>query len=387
MQPIYLDNNASTLPDPAVLETIAKTARECYANPGSQHTLGRKARQVLEDSRETIAEIIGADAKEIVFTSGGTESNTLALRGFTRPPTAKKNIIILFPGDHPSVLETTKAMERSGWQRQFLEIDANGLIDQAAFEDLPWNQIQLVSVIWGHNETGVLQELAPLAEITRQYMVPLHVDAVQAVGRVPVNFHTSGANSLSLAAHKFHGLRGIGALAVRTGSRLLPQMLGGHQEANRRAGTEPVALIAGMAQALLLWSQEQDTRTQYVAGLRDRLEQCLLATCSPAIVHAAATPRLPNTTSMAFPGVDGEALLVGLDLAGVACSLGSTCASGSAEPAPILLAMGCLPEIANSTIRFSVSKDNTTADIEEAAERIRQVLHRLRAAKAQISGK
>lgn len=387
MQPIYLDNNATTRPDPAVLETITKVARDCYANPGSRHALGRKARQVLEDSRETIAEILHADAKEIVFTSGGTESNTLALRGFARPPTAENNLLALFPGDHPSVLETTKAMERSGWRREFLQVDANGLIDRAAFENLPWQQIQLVSVIWAHNETGVLQEIPPLAEICRQHQVPLHIDGVQAVGRISVDFAASGANSLSLAAHKFHGLRGVGALVVRTGSRLLPQMLGGHQEANRRAGTEPVALIAGMAQALSLWSQEWESRTRYITELRDLLEQRLLATCSPARVHAAEAPRLPNTASMAFPGVNGEAFLVGLDLAGVTCSLGSTCASGSAEPAPLLLAMGCPPEITNATIRFSVSRDNTADEIEDAANRIRQVLNRLREVKSQISVK
>jgi cysteine desulfurase len=225
----------------------------------------------------------------------------------------------------------------------------------------------------------VIQDLQPLAKKCRKHGVWFHVDAVQAVGKIPVSFRELGATSLALGAHKFHGPRGVGALLLRKGAKLAPVIFGGHQEAGRRPGTEPVALAVGMAKALEIWNADRDRRTRYLSELRDRLEESLLKRCPPAVVNGSRAHRLPNTLNIAFPGIDGEALLVALDLEGIACSLGSTCASGSAEPAPVLVAMGRGPEVYKSSVRLSVGIENTPEEIEDAAERIAGVVGRLRA--------
>lgn len=236
----------------------------------------------------------------------------------------------------------------------------------------------MVSVILAHNETGVIQDLEVLANECRQHGVPLHVDAVQAVGKIPIHFQKLGATTLSLGAHKFQGPRGVGALLVRQGVRLTPQLFGGHQEQERRPGTEPVALIAGMARALELWARSRETRIAHLSQLRDHLEKGLQWHCQPVVINGAGAPRLPNTLNVSFPGCDGEALLVALDLAGICCSLGSTCASGAAEPAPSLVAMGCSPEVYKSAVRLSVGPENTLAEIDEALRRIAGVVARFR---------
>lgn len=371
MTPIYLDNNATTLPVPEVIETVAQVQREAYGNPGSRHSFGRQARRILESSRESIAAILGADASEVVFTSGGTEASNLALRGLAR---GTSGTILLAPGEHPATKETCLALAARGWSLRELPVDSGGLLTPAGIRDAPWGEIRLASALLAHNETGVLQDLALLREQCRQQRVPWHVDAVQAVGKIPVDFRELGATTLSCAAHKFHGPRGIGALLVREGSRLEPLHFGGHQEAGRRAGTELTALAAGMAKALELWHEDRRSRTEHVRELRDRLQTGLTARCSSTVVIGADSPRLPNTLNIAFPGIDGEALLVALDLAGVACSLGGTCASGALETAPILMAMGFPEEIRRSAVRFSLSAFNTRSEIDEAVDRVATVV-------------
>jgi cysteine desulfurase len=372
---INLDANATTPPLPEVIETVVRCLRDVPGNPGSRHLLGRKARQVLETSRESLAEILGAEPDEIVFTSGGTEANNLAMTGLAR---GTGRTILLSPGEHPSTLETCRHLANRGWSLHMLPVDADGLIGESAVANIDWSSVGLAAVILAHNETGVIQDIGPLARFCRERSIPLHLDGVQAVGKIGIDFHQLGATSLSLGAHKFHGPRGIGALLVRRHVKLAPLLFGGHQEHARRPGTEPVALIAGMAKALELWRRDQQQRTRHLTMLRDRLQSLLLESSAPVVVHAANAPRLPNTLNIAFPGVDGEALLVGLDLEGVCCSLGTTCASGSMEPAPMLLAMGLPPEIAKTSVRFSVSALNTITEIDEAAKRIAAIVSRLR---------
>ncbi len=371
---IDLDANATTRPLPEVIETVARCLQDCPGNPGSRHGLGRKARQVLESSRETIAAILGAQPEEVLFTSGGTEANNLAIHGLARGPA---RTILLSPGEHPSNLEACRALAQRGWSLTMLPVDASGRLMSLDSPTVSWPDIGLATVILAHNETGVIQDVSPLAKLCREHAVPLHLDGVQAIGKIPVNFHELGATSLSLGAHKFHGPRGIGALLIRRGTRLTPLLHGGHQEQQRRPGTEPVALIAGMAKALELWQRDEPQRTRHLAALRDRLQTRLTELAAPVIIHARDVPRLPNTLNIAFPGLDGEALLVALDLEGVCCSLGSTCASGSMEPAPLLLAMGVPAEIAKASVRFSVSVLNTREEIEDAAKRIARVATRL----------
>lgn len=375
MTPIYLDNNATTPPLPEVVETVARVQREAFGNPGSRHSFGRQARRILESSREAIAALLGADAAEVVFTSGGTEANNLALRGLAR---GSGGTILLSPGEHPATKETCLSLAARGWSIRELPVDGRGLLTPEGIRAAPWESVRLASALLAHNETGVVQDLSLLGPECREHRVPWHVDAVQAVGKIPVDFHALGATTLSCAAHKFHGPRGIGALLVREGCRLEPLHFGGHQEAGRRAGTELTALAAGMAQTLELWHADRQARTSHVRELRDRLQAGLAARCAPTVVVGGDAPRLPNTLNVAFPGVDGEALLVALDLAGVACSLGGTCASGALEPAPILAAMGFPDEIRKSAVRFSLSFLNTQAEIDQAIEGVTRVVRGLR---------
>jgi cysteine desulfurase len=260
-----------------------------------------------------------------------------------------------------------------------LDVDHRGVLKPDEFSQIPWPDVRLVTIILAHNETGVIQDLSPLSALCNAHRVPLHVDAVQAVGKIPVHFARLGATSLSFGAHKFRGPRGVGALLLRQGVRLTPMLLGGHQEQEFRPGTEPVALIAGMARALELWNADQATRTAQLTRLRDLLESGLRQQCAPVVVNGADAPRLSNTLNIAFPGCDGEALLVALDLDQICCSLGSACASGAVEPAPSLVAMGCAPEVYRASVRFSVGLDNTEAEIVEAIQRISRVVANARA--------
>ncbi|MCH8828734.1 MAG: cysteine desulfurase [Planctomycetes bacterium] len=372
---IYLDNNATTKPFPEVVDVMSRHFRDAFGNPGSRHAEGRAARRVLEDARESMAEILDADPKEIIFTSSGTESSNLAIFGLAN---GKPGTIALTAGEHPATVESCQHLRKQGWKLRDLTVDRDGLLIPEQYADLPWNDLKLVTVILAHNETGVIQDMRPLSDMCRKQGVPLHLDAVQAVGKIPVRFHELGATSLALGAHKFHGPRGIGALLLKEGVMLSPYLFGGHQEAGRRPGTEPVALIAGMAKALEIWHADRTQRMQRIRDLRDRLQNGLSERCAPAPLNGSLEKRLPNTLNISFPGVEGEALLIALDLDGIACSLGSTCASGSAEPAPALAAMGCPVELARSAVRFSVSCDNTVEEIDAAIQRIGDVCERLR---------
>ena len=377
---IYLDNNATTRPHPEVIDVMHRHWHDSFGNPGSRHAAGRRARQVLETSRESIAAILGADPEEVIFTSGGTESNNMAVLGFTDGP---PGTIALTAGEHPAVMETCRFLEALGWQLVNLPVDAEGLLALPGGL-VPRDNLRLVTVILAHNETGVIQDVRPLAAACQARGVAFHLDAVQAVGKVPINFHELGASSLALGAHKFYGPRGIGALLLRRGFKLAAFGFGGHQEAGRRPGTEVVPLIAGMARALELFQAESEQRIARTRELRDLLEQQLAAKCPPVVLNGSRTQRLPNTLNIAFPGVDGEALLVALDLAGIACSLGSTCASGSAEPAPALLAMNRPREVWHSSVRFSVGIETTAPEIEQAAGTIAGIVNGLRSPAAKL---
>ena len=377
--PIYLDHNATTPPDPAVMSAMEVAWSEAYGNPGSRHSAGRRARRALEEARELVASILGAQPSEVVFTSGGTEANNAALFGLTQ---GRTGTIALPQGEHPSVEMAVQRLESTGWLRVTLPLDERGVIAPESLAALDWSQLRLVTLLLAHNETGVIQSVGELARLCAEYQVPLHLDAVQAVGKIDIDFQALGATTLSLGAHKFHGPRGIGALLIRERTRLGPLLFGGHQEREHRAGTEPVVLAVGLAQALKVWHADRQRIREHLTDLRERLESQLVANCSPVVVHGAGAERLPNTLNLAFPGCDGEALLVALDLAGVCCSMGSACASGSSEPAPILLAMGGSRELALASLRFSVGRENTVEEIDDAAQRIVTVVQRMRSRRA-----
>jgi cysteine desulfurase len=393
---IYLDHNATTKPHPEVVELMTRHWRDSFANAGSRYAAGRRARQVLEASRESMAAILGADPDEIVFTSGGTEANNMAILGLA---TGTPGTIALTAAEHPAVIEACRFLQPRGWQLEFLPVDSEGLLTVPATagsvtdtsnphselrtparRDLmaPNSELRLVTVILAHNETGVIQDVSPLAAMCEARGIPIHLDAAQAVGKIPVNFHGLRVTSLALNARKFQGPGGIGALLIRRGAKLAPSSFGGHQEAGRRPGTEAVPLVAGMARALELCTANQERQMANVRTLRDRFEQKLAAACPPVVVNGSRARRLPNTLNISFPGADGEAVLVALDLEGIACSLGSTCASGSAEPSPALLAMNCPREVWQSAIRFSLGADNTADEIDRAVEIISRVVTRMR---------
>jgi len=375
MSSIYLDNNATTPVFPEVMHCMTDAWATAFANPGSQHSYGRESRRVLEDGRESIAEILNADASEVIFTSGGTESINMAIHGFTF---GRTGTIAITAGEHPATLMACERARQNGWQIVTMPVDDQGRLDETQLAKLPWTDIRLVCVILAHNETGVIQNVTRLAKRCRENGAALLLDAVQAVGKLPVDFQNLGATALAFGAHKFHGPRGIGGLLLKRGVKLPPLLEGGHQENGRRAGTEPVPLIAGMAKALQLWAADSQNRSDSIRTLRDQLQQELIRQCSPVVVHGANAERLMNTLSIAFPGIPGEAMLVNLHLTGVACSLGSTCASGSAEAAPSLLAMGLDPEVCKSSVRFSLAIQNSAEEITEATNRIAAVVARIR---------
>ncbi len=384
MQPLYLDHNATTPPLPEVIEAMAECDRAGYANPASQHAAGRKARQVLEDAREGMAQLLGArlgnPADQLIFTSGGTEANNLALRGLLPEKNAS---LVVSAIEHPSVAETADFLESHGTHVARLGVDRLGVTRATELDPLLSASLeaghppQLVSVMLGNNETGVLQPVADLAAIAHNNQALMHTDAVQVVGKLPVNFASLGVDALTFSAHKFHGPRGIGGLLLRTGVKLHPQLFGGFQQNALRPGTEPVTLAVGMHMALRAWAEEANERAARMATVRDGFEQALLAQGLNIEIHGRAAPRLPHTSNISFLGCNRQSLLMALDLAGIACSTGSACASGSSDPSPCLVAMGVGEAAWDSALRFSWGAHGTPAEAEESARRISLVVNNL----------
>jgi cysteine desulfurase len=383
--PIYLDHNATA----PVLPDVVEAMRACYAeplvNPASQHQLGRRAHRVLEDARERIGELLGAGARDrVVLTSGGTEANNLAVRGliaigegrFSGPE--RPGHLVISAIEHPSIAAVADHLAASGWHVDRLGVDQRGVVRADDLPGLLRGDTRLVAVILGHNETGVLQPVGDLAAVCREHDVPMHTDAAQVVGKLPVDFRALGVATLTVAAHKFHGPLGIGALVVREDARLAPQLFGGTQQGGLRPGTESVALVVGMCRALELWHAERDARRARLTQLRDRLETAILAGWPAAVVLGVDAPRLPHVSQIALVGLDRQALFMALDQAGVVCSTGSACASGSSQPSPALVAMGLSEAVVGSALRLSLGATTTAADVDEAARRILNCCNRLR---------
>lgn len=388
MNYIYLDHNATTSTRPEVIEAVVRCWQQGLANPASQHRAGQSARKILEDAREAIAAVLGAEltgpnGDRLVFTSGGTEANNLAVLGIARAgakrgATAEPGQVILSSIEHSSVIEPAERLMEEGFRVDTLPADGNGVVRADQLPGLLSDQTRLVSVILGNHETGVLQPVAEIAAMCRDAGVPLHTDAIQVVGKLPVNFRELGVDALTVAAHKFQGPLGIGALVLRHEVAVDPLLFGGPQQHALRPGTESAALAVGMATALELWQKEQETHLRHLTALRDRFEAGLRAGCPDLVVNGSAAPRLPQTSSVAFPGIDAQILLLALDMSGVGCSVGSACASGSTELSPTLLAMGLPKSQVASTLRFSLGATTTEDEIDEAVRRILNVVGELR---------
>ncbi len=387
MHPIYLDFN-STAPQLAeVTAAMCDAEAAGYANPASQHSEGRRAHAALENSREEIARLLGADLTgrspdRLIFTSGGTEANNLALFGLTGVADRQnRGRLVISAIEHPSVSSAADYLVRLGWQVDRLRMATDGTVcldhlSELLAADSALGKPRLVSVMLANNETGVLQPIDEIVRRCHAVGVPVHTDAVQAAGKTPIRFRELGASALTVAAHKLGGPRGTGALLLRQGVELQPLLHGATQQFGARPGTESVVLPIGFLAALRTWEQNRDGWIEKLKSLRDRFETGIRAAYPQAVVNAKNSPRLPHTSNIAFVGHDRQALFMALDLAGVCCSTGSACASGSSEPSPTLVAMNLPREIVESSLRFSIGATTTADEINEALQRITSVLNR-----------
>ena len=372
MTRIYLDHAATT---PARAEVVAAMAPLLGGyNPNSLHAEGRAARAAVDDARETVARVLGASPREIVFTGGGSESVVLAIVGAARAARGRGRHVVTVVTEHHAVLHAVDVLEREGWRVTRLPVDSRGLVDPAAFAAALTPETTVASVMLANNEIGVVQPVAELARVARERGVLLHTDAVQAPGWLPLDVDALGVDLLSLSAHKFHGPKGVGALYVRRGTALEPLIVGGGQEHGLRAGTENVAGIAGFAVALALADAERPATAARVAALRDRLEAGVVAAIPAAVVNGAGAPRLANNLSVAFAGVPSDALLIRLDLDGIAASAGSACAAGSLEPSHVAAALGLDERHRRGVIRFSLGRDTTESHIDDVLTRLPAIL-------------
>jgi len=365
---IYFDNNATTAIAPSVLEVLEEALRDVYGNASSIHREGQSARRVIESARETVASFVGATARELVFTSGGTESNNAAIFGAC--PASGRFHIVTSAIEHPSVAEAVRELERRGAEVTRVAPSRSGEVAAASVVDALREDTRLVTLMLANNETGVVQPVEEVGEVTRHRGIHFHVDAVQAAAKIPFDVARLGADTLSLSAHKLHAPKGVGALYVRRGVSMSTHLHGGAQERRRRAGTENVPLTAAFAAAVALPSAAEQMQR-----LRDLFESEVSAALAVTINGASAT-RLPNTSNITFAGADGEGIVIALDLSGVAVSTGSACSSGRVEPSEVLLAMGLTPEDARATVRFSLSQFTTEDEVRRVAQLLRELVPR-----------
>ncbi len=369
---IYLDHNATTPLDARVLEAMLPYLSGPYANPSSQHRPGRAARDAVEQARAQVAALVGADPGEVIFTSGGTEANNFAIKGVAA--TATKGRLLYSGVEHPCVLEPMRALAGQGWKVETIAVDGDGRVDTAAYaRQLAGGDVRLASCMVANNETGVIQDVARIGQMARDAGAIFHADAVQACGKIAVDFAATRAHLMSLSSHKIYGPKGAGALVADAGVGLEPLLHGGGQERNLRGGTENVAAIVGFGAAAELARLELGMRRAHLLRLQDRLE-AQLAPIPGLRLFGTRAPRLPNTTQFAVPGVHSATLLGLLDKQGFAVSSGSACASGTDEPSHVLLAMGVPAELALCAIRVSLGKDNTEAEVDRFASALRELL-------------
>jgi cysteine desulfurase len=378
MRRVYLDYNATTPVAPEVLAAMLPYFSEEFGNANSIHTFGQRGRGAVEEARISVAELLGARPAEILFTSGGTESNNHAILGIVGAATGEHKHVITTAVEHNAVLDPCRALERRGVRLTVVPVNREGIVAPEDIQKAICPDTVLITVMLANNELGTLQPIEEIGRIAAEKGVLLHTDAVQAAGKVPVDVIRLGAHLLSISGHKIYGPKGAGALYVRRGIRLNPLMYGGHHERDRRPGTENVAGIVGLGQAAKLAMIRLQKESGRLSRLRDRLERGLLGCISQARSNGARVQRTPNTTNLTFPFVEGEAMVIALDLKGIACSTGAACSSGAVEPSHVLTAIGLPPEEARATLRFSLGHQTTDEEIEYALETIPPVIERLR---------
>ena len=377
MKTIYLDNNATTKVAEEVLEEMKPFFCEYYGNPSSMHTFGGQVEHNISAARAQAAELLGCDASEIVFTGCGTESDNAAIRGILVAGPDKRKIITTRV-EHPAVLSACRALENHGYHIVELGVDKNGKLDLAQLDKEVDDNTALVTIMYANNETGVIFPIEKIGEIVKSKNVPFHTDAVQAIGKIPINLKNSTIDLLSISGHKLHAPKGVGILYIRKGTRFSPFIIGGHQEAGRRAGTENVASIVGLGKACELAAKNIKEEKDKVKKLRDKLEKGILKSCPQCHINGDEKNRLPNTCNISFEYIEGEAILLLLDQYGICASSGSACTSGSLEPSHVLRAMGVPFTSAHGSIRFSLSRYNTEEEIDTVIDVMPKIVNRLR---------
>jgi cysteine desulfurase len=378
MKNVYLDNNATTAVAPEVVEAMAPYFKEHWGNPSSMHSFGGHVKRAIDEARQKVAALIQAHPSEIIFTSCGTESDNAAIRGGVEGAESRLNIITTRV-EHPAVLGPCRYLGERGHRLHEINVDSAGQLDLvqlgAALRDGP----ALVSVMWANNETGVIFPVQEISEMVKAAGGVMHTDAVQAVGKIPIDVRKVPLDMLSLSGHKLHAPKGIGVLYIRKGTRVQPFMLGGHQEDNRRAGTENVPYIVGLGCAAELAQKHMADEVVAVSALRDRLEAGLLATCPDSRVNGDRVNRLPNTANISFEYIEGESILYMMSDVGIAASSGSACTSGSLEPSHVLRAMGVPFTAVHGSVRFSLSRYTTVEDVDYTVKHLPPIIARLRA--------
>jgi cysteine desulfurase len=376
---IYLDYNATTPVDPAVLEAMLPYFAENFGNASSIHSPGQRARSAVDASRASVAALLGAKPSEIIFTSGGTESDNLALFGVVAASQESRKHIITTAIEHHAVLNAAQALEKLGVEVTYVSAGREGIVDPEDIRSALKPETILISVMHANNELGTIQPIEEIGRIAAAAKVLFHCDAVQTAGKMPLDANRLSVDLLSISAHKIYGPKGVGALYVRSGTPLEPQFHGGHHERDRRPGTENVPGIVGLGTAAELARKNMMTDCARITSLRNRLEEALLAACAEARVNGDRAHRVSNTSNVSFHAAGGEALVIALDLQGIACSTGAACSSGAVGPSHVLMAIGLSPDEARSSLRFSLGRTTTAEEIDQVIAAIPQTVERLRA--------
>jgi cysteine desulfurase len=378
MKRVYLDSNATTPMRPEVAAAMIPVFSEDYGNPSSIHWYGQQAKSLLDDARQQVARLIHSEPSEIVFVSGGTEADNLAIRGIAESQKAKGKHIITSKIEHHAVMHTCKDLEKQGWEVTWLGVSREGLVDPEEVRRAIRPETVLITIMHANNEIGSIQPIEEIGMIAEAADVYFHSDGVQSTGKIPVDVKKLKVDLYSISAHKIHGPKGVGALFIRKGTTVKPLMTGGGHERNRRSGTENVAGIVGFGVAAKLAREGLEAETTRMRELRDRLENGLVAKIPLIHVNAASAPRLPNTSNIMVDFAEGEGLVISLDLKGVAVSTGSACSSGSLEPSHVLTAIGKTPDEAHGSLRFSLNAMNTVEDVDYVLEILPGIVDRLR---------
>ncbi|MDI6839683.1 MAG: cysteine desulfurase NifS [bacterium] len=375
---IYLDHNATTPTDPRVIDAMRPYFNELYSNPSSIYKFGSEAREAIEDARDKVAKLLCADSKEIVFTASGTEANNFAIKGIAYANKDKGNHIITSKIEHHAVINPCRWLERQGFNVSYVGVDKYGVVDLDELKAAITNKTILITIMHANNEVGTIEPIQEIAKFAKERGIYFHTDAVQTAGKIPIDVNKLGVDLLSLSGHKFYGPKGVGALYIKRGTKVDPLIHGGHHEFNRRAGTENVPGIVGLGKACEIAGSEMSEEDTRLKRLRDKLYNGIMNKIPDVILTGHPENRLSGTLSICVKYVEGESMLLNLDYEGISASSGSACTSGSLEPSHVLLSMGIPPQVAHSSLRFSLGRDNTDADIERVIDVFPGVVNRLR---------